>query len=210
PASLVHGDADPGNFFDDPEHGITLIDLSTLHRSIGAHGEGIGTPARDVANFHRLLSHYGRMFDLTDAEVARLEVAFLDAYRDARGAEIPVPALEFFAAHSAMYQLVELPSRQPSLEVSASELASQARSTIAQRRRHLGLPAPDPVKLRPPAPAEAGTHDMTQVPIDAQPAPRARQRRLGEELSSLWAAGASPRQIVDHLLAAEPELASRY
>src|SRR5690606_8210079 len=57
PASLVHGDADPGNFFDDPEHGITLIDLSTLHRSIGAHGEGIGTPARDVANFHRLLSH---------------------------------------------------------------------------------------------------------------------------------------------------------
>jgi len=107
-SALVHGDAHPGNFFWDPQAGVTFIDTPTFHYSMDANGSPIASPERDVSNFQQRLAHYSRTFGLDPVEVAHLQDAFLQSYRDSGGATLNPDAMRMFGARSVLNKLIQL------------------------------------------------------------------------------------------------------
>lgn len=101
-AALVHGDAHPGNYFFDPANGVTIIDVTTLHLSIDAHGHPIGAPSRDVGVFAQQLAHYSVALKLTRAEVATLQSVFRRAYAAAGATGTTPQADAFFRARASL------------------------------------------------------------------------------------------------------------
>ena len=90
---VAHGDAHCGNVFvSDHENTITLIDLESINRSVGAKGEAIGSASEDLANFTHKLGQGGRDWGLTDVEIGELQVSCLSAYNankdEAAGANV--------------------------------------------------------------------------------------------------------------------------
>lgn len=101
-SSLMHGDAHPGNVFWSAQAGVTFIDLPNAHFSIGAGGEPIGSPARDVAFMMHGLAVFGRLADLPASDVASLQDAFTEAYRQAGGPAVSDEVRTAFAAWCAI------------------------------------------------------------------------------------------------------------
>jgi broad specificity phosphatase PhoE/thiamine kinase-like enzyme len=82
---VAHGDAHCGNVFvSDPDQTITLIDLESINRSVGAKGEAIGSAAEDLANFTHKLGQGGRDWGLSDIEIGELQVSCLSAYNSSK------------------------------------------------------------------------------------------------------------------------------
>ncbi|MGH2722367.1 MAG: hypothetical protein ACRDJO_12325 [Actinomycetota bacterium] len=104
-ASLVHGDAHPGNLHYDPSAGTTLIDTPNLPFSMDAAGTPIGSPARDYTAFVMRLRSFGLRSGLEDAEVDRLQEAAEQAYRSAGGPDLTAEATAFFRARVALADL---------------------------------------------------------------------------------------------------------
>ncbi|WP_406631924.1 phosphotransferase [Amycolatopsis sp. WGS_07] len=111
PASLAHGDAHLGNFLWDPDAGVTLIDAPTLHQSMNAAGEPIGTPARDVGLFTQRISHFGREFGLSPEEITRLRHDFAEAYARHGGPVVPTAVQAMFEARAALHRLARAVTR---------------------------------------------------------------------------------------------------
>ena len=105
-SSVVHGDAHPGNFFYDPATGITMIDTPTLHYSLDAAGNPIGSAGRDVANFGQKLANFGRSYGLTPTEIAELQTLFKANYVEAGGGPSTKEADAFFRARTALGELL--------------------------------------------------------------------------------------------------------
>ena len=105
PAGLTHGDAHLGNFLWDAVAGTSLIDAPTLHQSMNATGDPIGTPARDVALFTQRIGHFGVEYGLTPAEIAELRRHFADAYTRNGGPTVPAPVRAMFEARAAAHRL---------------------------------------------------------------------------------------------------------
>ncbi|MFP4412772.1 phosphotransferase [Coleofasciculus sp.] len=103
-ASLIHGDAHPGNFFwDQPSEQLTAIDTPTMHYSMGEEGEPIGAPARDYGNFYQKLAHFGVNYEVLPEEVEQLQQAFADEYHG----EIPAASIKFFRVRAALGELMK-------------------------------------------------------------------------------------------------------
>ena len=103
-ASLVHGDAHPGNFFwDEQTQQLTAIDTPTMHYSMGEGGELIGAAARDYGNFYQKLAHFGINYALSLAEVEELQQAFADEYQG----EMPAAAVKFFRVRAGLGELMK-------------------------------------------------------------------------------------------------------
>jgi len=103
-ASLVHGDAHPGNFFwDQPSEQLTAIDTPTMHYSMGEGGEPIGAPGRDYGNFYQKLAHFGVNYEVLPEEVEQLQQAFADEYHG----EIPAASIKFFRVRAALGELMK-------------------------------------------------------------------------------------------------------
>jgi hypothetical protein len=103
-ASLIHGDAHPGNFFwDQPSEQLTAIDTPTMHYSMGEGGEPLGAPARDYGNFYQKLAHFGVNYGVSLAEVEQLQQAFADEYQG----EMPEAAVKFFRVRAGLGELMK-------------------------------------------------------------------------------------------------------
>lgn len=105
PAGLQHGDAHLGNFLWSDTDGITVIDAEGVHKSMDGSGRPIGTPARDVAQFHQRLLERGLEAGLPTEAIAGLQQNFLEAYRTAGGPSHTAAALRFFEMQSALQYL---------------------------------------------------------------------------------------------------------
>jgi len=133
-AALVHGDSHPGNYFYDPGTGVTIIDTTTLHFSIDAHGRPIGAPSRDIANFTQQVAHYSVTLKLTPTEVASLQATFRRAYSVSGGAGTTAEADAFFRARASLGWLMRAmnqlraggPGSLDSAQLSQVELAKEA------------------------------------------------------------------------------------
>ncbi|MDR7274216.1 hypothetical protein [Catenuloplanes atrovinosus] len=102
PAGLVHGDAHPGNVVWHPVDGITFLDVSGAHRSIGPDGAPAGMPERDISTFLSKLRSQGSALGLRMRdELMVLRQAFLDAYDGAGGVRAQHVADMFQAARHA-------------------------------------------------------------------------------------------------------------
>ncbi|KAJ5469039.1 Glycosyl transferasefamily 1 [Penicillium sp. IBT 31633x] len=80
-ASLLHGDASPGNFFWHPSHGITMIDYGGLARSMDPNDRPIGPAEMDAAGFHERLRKYAGDFGMSEVDIAKVQVEFWKAYQ---------------------------------------------------------------------------------------------------------------------------------
>lgn len=200
-SGLVHGDADPGNFFyEATERRITLIDLPSMHRSLGPAGELVGSPARDVGNFHRLIAFYAERFGLAPSEAAVLQSDFLDGYRRGGGADIPEHAFEFFRVHSAMYQVAALPHLDLAPTHSGDYVDLSER--VERLRQELGLAAPTHVV---PAVAASTAPQVKRPPVSQE-----QIQQVGAHISTLWQARATPAVIVEYLTTSLPHLLARF
>jgi hypothetical protein len=99
-ATFVHGDPNPGNFFYEPNEGITMIDIGSLHASMNAQGQPIASAAADVERFVGGLSRLGT---LTGEEVDKLSQVFRQEYEKIIQREKITPqAQHFFCAMTAL------------------------------------------------------------------------------------------------------------
>lgn len=104
-ASLVHGDAHPGNFHFDPAAGTTLIDTPNLPFSIDPGGTPVGSPARDYTAYVMRLRSFGLRSGLHPPEVERLQEVAERAYASAGGPALTPEAVSFFRARVALADL---------------------------------------------------------------------------------------------------------
>ncbi|MGK3207312.1 phosphotransferase [Amycolatopsis sp. MEPSY49] len=111
PAALVHGDAHLGNFLWDADAGVSMIDAPTLHQSMNAAGDPIGSPARDVSLFTQRIGHFGREFGLTPQDIGLLRQDFADAYARGGGPVVPAPVQAMFDARAAAHRLARAMTR---------------------------------------------------------------------------------------------------
>ncbi|KAJ5423287.1 Glycosyl transferase family 1 [Penicillium cf. griseofulvum] len=81
-ASLLHGDASPGNFFWDPIQGITMIDYGGLTRSMDTSGRPIGPAEMDAAGFHERLRKYAGDFGMSETDIGKVQAEFWKAYQE--------------------------------------------------------------------------------------------------------------------------------
>jgi hypothetical protein len=105
-SAYAHGDAHPGNFFWDKEKGVTFIDTTTVHYSIGEDSRPIGSAERDLGNFEQWLTQWGREFGLSLDEVGRLRADFSEAYEQAGGQRPTEDMLALFALRSSLTPVV--------------------------------------------------------------------------------------------------------
>ncbi|MDN3354160.1 aminoglycoside phosphotransferase family protein [Actinomadura sp. DC4] len=137
PASVLHGDPNPGNFFYDKTDGsVTFIDLGNSDKSMDADGAGIAPPSRDVEMFRHDLEVYSRMFDLPKSDFAELWRHFQASYTAAGGPAIPDVAYRFSAVHDSVHTIVNAPK----LAQAMPEHELRARRGVAtDQLRELGL-----------------------------------------------------------------------
>jgi phosphotransferase family enzyme len=105
-ASLVHGDAHPGNFHYDPEVGTTIIDTPNLPFSMDHQGNPIGSAARDYAAYTMKIRSFGLRSKLRPEEIEHLQKAAQRAYREGGGPALTPEAVAFFRARVAIADLV--------------------------------------------------------------------------------------------------------
>ncbi|KAJ5265536.1 hypothetical protein N7505_004586 [Penicillium chrysogenum] len=103
-ASLLHGDASPGNFFWDPVHGITMIDYGGLTRSMDASGRPIGPAEMDAAGFHERLRKYAGDFGMSEADIGQVQMEFWKAYQ-AQGIPINEGLARLFKTRTQLSRL---------------------------------------------------------------------------------------------------------
>ena len=132
-SALVHGDPNPGNFLYHPTFGITIIDASSLHSSMNAHGNPIGCPAADLARFENGLLRYGELFD---KEVDQLRVTFRQAYQAGKGAQITNEARRFFDVQTMLGDLIASLLEDESL---LEEIDKQVERIQTKMRRAKGV-----------------------------------------------------------------------
>ena len=137
PASVLHGDPNPGNFFYDRTDGsVTFIDLGNSHKSMDAGGEGIGPASRDVEMFRHDLEVYSRMFGLPKSDFAALWRQFQMSYAAAGGPAVPAVAYRFSAIHDSVHTIVNAPK----LAQAMPDYELRARMGVAMDQlRELGL-----------------------------------------------------------------------
>ncbi|KAL2701710.1 hypothetical protein AAEP93_006008 [Penicillium crustosum] len=103
-ASLLHGDASPGNFFWDPIQGITMIDYGGLARSMDGSGRPIGPAEMDAAGFHERLRKYAGDFGMSEADIGRVQAEFWKAYQ-ANGIPINEGLVRLFKTRTQLSRL---------------------------------------------------------------------------------------------------------
>lgn len=103
-ASLLHGDASPGNFFWDPIQGITMIDYGGLARSMDASGRPIGPAEMDAAGFHERLRKYAGDFGMSEADIGQIQAEFWKAYQ-ANGIPINDGLVRLFKTRTQLSRL---------------------------------------------------------------------------------------------------------
>ncbi|KAJ5515948.1 hypothetical protein N7527_007508 [Penicillium freii] len=103
-ASLLHGDASPGNFFWDPIQGITMIDYGGLARSMDASGRPIGPAEMDAAGFHERLRKYAGDFGMSEADIGQVQGEFWKAYQ-ANGIPINKGLVRLFKTRTQLSRL---------------------------------------------------------------------------------------------------------
>ncbi|KAJ5783122.1 hypothetical protein N7457_004896 [Penicillium paradoxum] len=103
-ASLLHGDASPGNFFWDPIHGITMIDYGGLSRSMDASGRPIGPAEMDAAGFHERLRKYAGDFGMSEIDIAQIQLEFWKSYQ-AQGVPINEGLARLFKTRTQLSRL---------------------------------------------------------------------------------------------------------
>jgi Ser/Thr protein kinase RdoA (MazF antagonist) len=103
-SAIVHGDFHPGNvFYDQTSDRITLIDAARVHDSIDQAGQGILSPARDVASGAASIEVFASNpeYHVAPAQRAQIKAAFRDGY-DKTAAQ-GVFSQEALAFHQARY-----------------------------------------------------------------------------------------------------------
>ncbi|KAE8327127.1 hypothetical protein BDV39DRAFT_193044 [Aspergillus sergii] len=80
--SLTHGDASSGNFFWDPNIGVTMIDYGGVRLSIDESGKPTGLAEMDTAGFYERLRKYAPLFGVSDDDITSLQEAFWTAYHE--------------------------------------------------------------------------------------------------------------------------------
>ncbi|KAG0153662.1 hypothetical protein PDIDSM_2316 [Penicillium digitatum] len=103
-ASLIHGDASPGNFFWDPIQGITMIDYGGLSRSMDASGRPMGPAEMDAAGFHERLRKYAGDFGMSEADIGQVQGEFWKAYQ-AQGIPINEGLTRLFKTRTQLSRL---------------------------------------------------------------------------------------------------------
>jgi aminoglycoside phosphotransferase (APT) family kinase protein len=141
-ASLMHGDAHPGNLFWDPSHGITLIDAPHAHFAMDQAGRPIGTPARDYANMMERLAHFGYEAGLSSPEVAALQTNFAETYAAMGGPPIPEAAVAAFTIRFALRDVLDTLTALRTIDQADSPFRAvrqETRMLREQLRTELGL-----------------------------------------------------------------------
>ena len=131
-SALIHGDAHPGNFFYDPNEGLTLIDTPTLSQSIGADGYPVGPPARDFGNFEQKLANFGQRYELAPDEIRQLQQAFRQAYQSAGGASMTEEAIRFFRVRAALGEVIKTINQADSSQPLATQEAIKVQVELLQ------------------------------------------------------------------------------
>ncbi|KAJ5497453.1 Glycosyl transferase family 1 [Penicillium fimorum] len=103
-ASLLHGDASPGNFFWDHIQGITMIDYGGLTRSMDASGRPIGPAEMDAAGFHERLRKYAGDFGMSEGDIGHVQGEFWKAYQ-AQGISINEGLARLFKTRTQLSRL---------------------------------------------------------------------------------------------------------
>lgn len=103
-ASLLHGDASPGNFFWDPIQGITMIDYGGLAHSMDASGRPIGPAEMDAAGFHERLRKYAGDFGMSETDIGQVQAEFWKAYQ-ANGIPINEGLVRLFKTRTQLSRL---------------------------------------------------------------------------------------------------------
>jgi hypothetical protein len=111
PAGLAHGDAHLGNFLWDEHAGVSLIDAPSLHESMNAAGDPIGSPARDLALFDQRIGHFGSEYGLTPDQIADLRREFAETYARHGGPAVPEHVQALFEARAAAHRLARAVQR---------------------------------------------------------------------------------------------------
>jgi hypothetical protein len=90
---------------------VSLIDAPTMHQSMNATGDPIGTPARDVTLFNQRIGHFGFEFGLSPAQIDQLRSEFAQAYARNDGPAVPRPVQAMFDARAATHRLTRAVTR---------------------------------------------------------------------------------------------------
>lgn len=120
PRGLIHGQANPGNFFWDEQDGLTMVDVSMFHLSMGLDGTGFGVCARDIGHFMRSFEKIAHTQRLSAGERLACRNAFLSGYQQVR--ELPPPhAIDFFMMRTTLGLILESMAR-PTFDLTDLEL----------------------------------------------------------------------------------------
>lgn len=111
PATLTHGDAQPGNVFwngiENPGRPVTFIDNADVHPSMDERGRPIGAPAQDAARMVHQLERFGRLHGFGADEIADMLAAFTGAYDRAGGPPVPADAWQAFQVRMSLRTAVK-------------------------------------------------------------------------------------------------------
>ncbi|MGE3953956.1 MAG: phosphotransferase [Parachlamydiales bacterium] len=128
--------------FDAPSDQLSMIDLQTLHYSIGEGGRPLGSPWIDYLIVYFNLEGAGGLYGLTPSEVAVLQQAFHDSYMGAT--QVPPPTAEELTFQTLLYwmNIVRIFDQSaatdlPSLALQKRQMADWGLERLAQCLDHL-------------------------------------------------------------------------
>ena len=140
PASIAHGDAHGGNFSVQGSGKVQTIDTETLYRSVGTDGKGKAPLGTDAGRFYEWLYTAGREAGLKASEIAKVQEAFLSAYK----ASSPTARVPGFDVAMKLYQvnLDTIALRGEMMDRSGKAIPSfdpNNSATLARLKKILGL-----------------------------------------------------------------------
>jgi hypothetical protein len=103
--ALGHGDAHPGNFFHDPDQGITMIDFGGMHDTMDADGRGTGFAEHDVERMVYMTEQFALRDDVPSAVAEQAIAAMMESYQNARTGELSQATRDVFKADSLLSKL---------------------------------------------------------------------------------------------------------
>lgn len=95
--SVIHGDAHLDQFFCAPDQSvITIVDYDTVHE---------GDPMADVGRALASIRDFGQKSDISEQQLRKIEMAFLQGYRTVRHENLPLSKSEFDQPRIIVYEL---------------------------------------------------------------------------------------------------------
>ena len=180
--TYAHLDPHLGNWLYDEENDVlSMIDLQTLHYSVGEGGKPLASPWFDYLTVYFNTEGMGNLYSLTHSEIAQLQEAFQRSYLSASGLPSPQPEeLVFYSLYYWMriVKAFDKPSASdsPSVSHQKEQMAQWGACGLAKCL----TPDCDLIRVQP-SPA---TDDLLHIP--PRPCLKTWPRQTAQNLTPIW------------------------